>query len=131
MRNGQAGNAAALWLIRRVLGQDPDLGIAHALAARCFHVQRMMGWLSPDDPKLAEGIQHANTAVALGDNDPEALWMAGLAIMNIDGDLTRGRRLIDQSLAINPNSAERMDRGQLPALSFGERRRCAQPLPRG
>jgi DNA-binding SARP family transcriptional activator/TolB-like protein len=104
MRNGQAGNAAALWLIRQVLGQDPDLGIAHALAARCFHVQRMMGWLSPDDPKLAEGVQHANTAVALGDNDPEALWMAGLAIMNIDGDLTRGRRLIDQSLAINPNA---------------------------
>jgi DNA-binding SARP family transcriptional activator/TolB-like protein len=104
MRNGQVGNAAALRLVRQVLALDPDLGIAHGLAARCFHVQRMMGWLSPDDPKLAEGVHHANTAVALGDNDPEALWMAGLAIMNIDGDLMRGRRLIDESLVINPNA---------------------------
>lgn len=104
MRNGQTRNGAALRLIRQVLAQDPELGIAHALAARCFHVQRLMGWLSPDDPQLAEGVHHANTAVALSGNDPEALWMAGLAVMNIDGDLVRGRKLIDQSLAINPNS---------------------------
>lgn len=105
MRDGKAGNNAALGLIRKVLARDPDFGIAHALAARCFHVQRMMGWLSPDDPKLAEGVEHANAAVAHGGDDPEALWMAGLAIMNIDGDLVRGRNLIEESLAVNPNSA--------------------------
>ena len=105
MRDGKTGNGAALELLRRVLTRDPELGIAHALAARCFHVRRMMGWLSPDDPTLAEGVQHANAAVTLSGDDPEAFWMGGLAIMNIDGDLVRGRYLIDKSLALNPNSA--------------------------
>jgi DNA-binding SARP family transcriptional activator len=104
MRDGKAGNAAALELVRQLLASDPEFGIAHAVAARCFHVQRMMGWLSPDDQKLAEGVQHADAAIALSPDDPEALWLAGLAIMNIDGDLVRGRTLLDESLAINPHS---------------------------
>lgn len=103
IRNGQSGNAAALRLIRKVLALDPEFGLAHGLAARCFHVQRMMGWLSPRDPRLAEGIQHANAAAEYGSDDAEALWMAGLAMMNIDGDLVRGRSLINQSLVINPH----------------------------
>ena len=98
MRNGYAGNASALRLIRKALTLDHEFGFAHALAARCFHVQRIMGWLPPGDPRLTEGIQHANAAVAFSSDDAEALWMAGLAIMNIDGDLMRGRSLINQSL---------------------------------
>lgn len=105
MRDGKTGNNAALEILRHALAADPELGIAHALAARCFHVRRLMGWLSPNDPQLTEGIEHANAAVAYSGDDPEALWMGGLVIMNIEGDLPLGRKLLDESLALNPNSA--------------------------
>ena len=103
-RSGQHGNSAALRLLRQALARDGELGVAHALAARCYHVQRLMGWVSPDDRRLEEGIHHANAAVDLSCSDPEVLWMAGLAIMNISGDIPRGRSLIDQSLRMNPTS---------------------------
>lgn len=104
LRQGRKGNAAAIAGLRHILKFNPDHALTHGLAARSFHVQRMMGWLAPDDDRLNEGIDHADAAV-IDCSDPEALWLAGLAIMNIDGDLERGRRLIDRSLALNPASA--------------------------
>ncbi len=104
LRRGQSGNTAALAALRRVIKSSPDHALAHGLAARSFHVQRMMGWLAPDDKRLSEGIDHANAA-AVDSTDPEALWLSGLAIMNIAGDLARARRLIDRAIALNPASA--------------------------
>lgn len=102
-RNGRHGNTRALAFLQQALVLDPELGAAYALAARCYHVQRMMGWRAPDDPQLFEGIRLAHRALELDSAEPETLWMSALAMANLDGSLEESRRLVDQSLAINPN----------------------------
>jgi adenylate cyclase len=55
---------------------------------------------------LAEGIRMAKLAAALGKDDPETLWMAGLTLAVSGGDLGGGIALIDRALSLNPNSAD-------------------------
>jgi DNA-binding SARP family transcriptional activator/TolB-like protein len=104
-RRGLEGNTLALRLLRRAIDVDPELAVAPALAAHCFHLKRLMGWAAPDDRELYNGVRLAHRAVELSDSDPEALWMSGLAMAIIDGNARDGRNLLDRSLAINPHNA--------------------------
>ena len=104
-RLGAEGNLRAIELLERAIDLDPELGAAYALSARCFHLQRLMGWAPPNDPRLYRGVRLAHRAVELSGADPEGLWMSGLAMSIIDGNMRDGRFLIDQSLATNPNNA--------------------------
>jgi tetratricopeptide (TPR) repeat protein len=54
---------------------------------------------------VKEGIRLANLAAEHGENDPDALWMAGLSLATLAGETERARDLIERSLSINPNSA--------------------------
>ncbi len=104
-RQGPEGNASALKMLRRAIDLDPKFGLAHGLAARCFHLRRLMGWADPGHPALYDGVRLAHRAAELNDDDPEALWMAGLAMAIIDGNMRDGHHLIGRSLAIRQNSA--------------------------
>ena len=104
-RRGSAGNEAALKLLRRAADLDPELGVAHALTARCLHLQRLMGWTHPEEPALYDAVRQAHRAVEIDADDPQILWMAGLALANIGGNVADGRHLMDRSLAINPSDA--------------------------
>ena len=104
-RRGPAGNDTALRLLWRAIELDPELGVAYALSARCLHLRRLMGWSPPEDPRLYNAVRLAHRAVEVDASDPEVLWMSGVAIANVDGNLRDGRYLVDQSLAINPNNA--------------------------
>ena len=68
-------------------------------------IQRAQGRVSPSDPALAEGIRLAKLAASLGKDDSETLWMAGITLATLSGDLEGGIALIDRALALNPNSA--------------------------
>ena len=104
-RSGKQDNEEALALLARALEIDPSYAAAHALAARCYQFQLMFGWRAPGDPQLEIGRRHGEQAAKLGSNDPEALWMAGLALMHLAGDLDHAQALIERSLALNSNSA--------------------------
>lgn len=103
-RKGMVGNARALELLRTLLAVTP-YAPAYALTARCLHVQRLMGWIHPRDPSLKHAERSAFRALECDDQDPEVLWMAGLAIANVDGNASEGRALVARSLAINPSNA--------------------------
>ncbi len=47
----------------------------------------------------------ARLAAENGQDDPEALWMAGVTMSFLAGDVESGLALIERSLALNPNSA--------------------------
>jgi TolB-like protein len=95
----------ALRLLARAIAIDERYASAYALAAYCIHRQRLYGWLSMSDPLVAEGVRMARLAAERGQDDPEALWMAGLVLSNMHGDTAYGLPLIERSLALNPNSA--------------------------
>lgn len=104
-RVSKNANEEALRLIARALEIDPAYAAAHALAARCYQFQLMFGWRMPGDPEFDVGLKHGRRAAELGSNDPEALWMAGLALAHLSGEVEHARALVERSLALNPNSA--------------------------
>jgi TolB-like protein len=99
-------NREALKLLRRAIDLDPEYGTAYGLAARCYQMQKVFGWLPPTDPELlVEGPRLARSAVQIGSSDSEALWMAGHVLAYINGELEHGLTLIEKSLTLNPSSA--------------------------
>jgi class 3 adenylate cyclase/tetratricopeptide (TPR) repeat protein len=105
IRASLSDNLRALELLSKAFALDPSYGAAHGLAARCYQFQQIMGWVSPSDPCLKVGVQHATKASDLGNDDSEALWMAGLALVHLDDNADHGLALIDRSLSLNSNSA--------------------------
>jgi tetratricopeptide (TPR) repeat protein len=104
-RDNSAQNEASLSLLYQAIELDPTYGTAYGLAAWCYEIQTVFGWLSRSDPRVKEGIRLANLAAEHGENDPDALWMAGLSLATLAGELERAQDLIGRSLSINPNSA--------------------------
>lgn len=98
-------NLEALSYLKRAIAIDPDYASAYGLVARCFHVQRYMGWVPVDDPSLAEGVHSARRAAEVGGQDSESLWMASLALAQVGDDLTGALGLVERSLLLNPNSS--------------------------
>lgn len=112
-RASRSDNAEALDLLRKAIELDPEYAAAYALAARCYQFQLMFGWRPPDDPEFQEGARLAHLAATKGRNDPEALWMAGLALAHLSGEVEYAIALIERSLALNPNSANALTAGCL------------------
>ena len=104
-RRSLGHNRHAITLLMQATALDPHYGAAYGLAARCYHFRRIQGWSYPDERELLKGLSFARLAIENGGDDSEALWMAGLAIAMISGELVEGLRFIDKSLALNPSSA--------------------------
>ncbi|HEX5507826.1 MAG TPA: BTAD domain-containing putative transcriptional regulator [Pseudolabrys sp.] len=100
-----AENLEALRLVGKAIELDPLYGAAYGLAARCYQFQRLFGWLMASDPRLDAGVQLARRAADIGKNDSEALWMAGITLAQLAGELDYGLALLEKSLSLNPNSA--------------------------
>jgi TolB-like protein len=105
LRDSLAQNEDSLRLLYKVIELDPSFAAAYGLAAWCYHVQAVFGWLPPSDPRMKEGLRLAHLAADTGENDPEALWMAGHVIEVLSGEPDHGLALIEKSLSLNPNSA--------------------------
>jgi TolB-like protein len=104
-RDNPAQNEQSLQLLYKAIELDPSFSAAYGLAAWCYEIQAVFGWRPRSEERVKEGLRLAHLAAETGDDDPEALWMAGIAITTLAGELARGAALIDKSLAINPNSA--------------------------
>lgn len=104
-RSSREDNREALRLLGKATELDPGYAAAYALAARCYQFQLMFGWASPGDPELKEGVRLAHLAIDKGKSDPEALWMAALALVHLAGEIDHCLDMLDRSLSLNPNSA--------------------------
>ena len=105
LRDNLAQNEDLLRLLDRAIELDPTFAAAYGLAAWCYHIQAVYGWLAPSDPRMNEGLRLCHLAAETGENDPEALWMAGRSIEVLAGEVDYGLALVEKSLSINPNSA--------------------------
>ncbi|WP_119272266.1 BTAD domain-containing putative transcriptional regulator [Taklimakanibacter deserti] len=92
----------ALRLLDRAIELDPDYAAAYGLAAYCRMRQRQRGWV---DSTTSEGVRLARLAARKGQDDPDALWMAGVSLAMLIGESDEALALIERSLGLNPNSA--------------------------
>jgi tetratricopeptide (TPR) repeat protein len=113
-------NRQAIGLLQRAIELDPLYGAAYGLAARCYQFQRLFGWVIASDPRLQEGVRLAHVAGERGKDDSEALWMAGIALAQLAGELEHGVALIERSLALNPNSASAWISGSFVLGEMGD-----------
>jgi TolB-like protein len=93
----------AISLLRRALAIDPSYAPAAGLFAWCRVLQRVYPLSS--DEEVAEGARLARQAIAMGNEDPDALWMGGWGILILAGERAAGLSAIEHALALNPNSA--------------------------
>jgi TolB-like protein len=98
-------NLEAQGLLQRAIEIDPQYAAAYGLAAACNALHKSRGWVSPSDPALREGVRLAKIAASLGQDDPETLTWAALALHEINGDQQTAIALLDQALTLNPNAA--------------------------
>ena len=83
----------------------PAFAAAYGMAARCYSLRKVGGWVDDPVKETAEAERLARRAAVLGPNDAVALTTAAIALSYVVGDLDRGRELADQATAIDPNMA--------------------------
>jgi adenylate cyclase len=91
---------------QQAVALDPAYASAYGLAAWCYIWRDAQAWTADSAGERAESIRHARLAIEFGADDPTALWMAGHVIAYSGAGNEEGARIIDRSLAINPNSAQ-------------------------
>lgn len=96
---------AALSFFHRAIGLDPDFASAYGMAARCYSVRKVSGWVEDPANDAAEANRLARRAAELGRDDAVALCTAGIAMSFVVGDLDRGRELVDRAIELDPNMA--------------------------
>ena len=103
-RIGYAQNEEALRLLDRAIALDPSYGAAYGLAAWCYDLQKIFGWVPPSDPRLNVGIRLARMAVDMGSNDSEALWMTAHSLTMLAGETELALALTKKAISLNQNS---------------------------
>jgi tetratricopeptide (TPR) repeat protein len=104
-RDTFAQNQESLRLLYKAIELDPSFGAAYGLAAYCHLMQLVFAWHTPPEHWVREGVRLANLAAEKGENDSEALWMAGRTVAALAGEADQGLALIAKSISLNPNSA--------------------------
>jgi tetratricopeptide (TPR) repeat protein len=111
---------AALEYLKRSLAIDPHYAPATAMTAYCYNLRRYQSWAKEIEAEAAEAIRLSLRAVELASDDANVLWMAGMAIWPLPGELRRGKDWVRRSLEINPNSAMALTvMGWIEAVGYG------------
>jgi TolB-like protein len=95
----------ALALFHKAIELDPEFSAAYGMAARCYAVRKINGWVTDRTIEIAEVTHLAGRAVELGKDDAIALCTAGFALAFVGGNLDFGAALVDRAISLNPNLA--------------------------
>ena len=95
----------ALRLYYRAIELDPEFSSAYGMAAWCYAVRKMNGWMQDLVQEVRETTRLARRATELGRDDAVALCWGGYALAYVAGDVDDGLAFVDQALALNPNLA--------------------------
>ena len=100
------GNEEALRLVSKAIALDSRYASAMALAAWCYTLRVAHGWVDETQDEAHEARRLAWAAIEIDKDVPETLWLAGYALGYFGKTPEEGIDLIDDSLRLNPNSAQ-------------------------
>ena len=92
-------------LFQRATELDASYASAYGMAAWCVHLSKTNGWLLDAEREIAEGVRLARRAVAVGKDDPTALWSGGHSLAYLAAEVETGAAYIDRAIVLNPNLA--------------------------
>jgi adenylate cyclase len=92
-------------LYQHAIELDPNYASPYGMAARCIHFSKTNGWLADPEREIADGVRLARHAVALGKDDPTALWSGGQSLASLGGEHETGAAYVERALTLNPNLA--------------------------
>jgi tetratricopeptide (TPR) repeat protein len=98
-------NEEALRLAYKAIELDPRYGAAYARAALCINAKKYPRWMIDPERETAEAVRLARLASTFGSDDEVALAAAALVLSFLAGELDAAVSLVDQAVALNPNSA--------------------------
>ena len=119
----------ALALLERSLSLEPDYALAHGNAAMCHHCLFLRAGFQ--DINRAASVRHAQSAIVHGQDDAQALTLAGFSI-GMDGhDRGAAFTALEAALAISPSSALTYILGSVILGWAGEAERAIEWSERG
>jgi TolB-like protein len=95
----------ALRLFDKAIARDADFAAPHGVAAFCYVVRKMNGWMTNPAQDVLEAARLARRGAELGKDDAVARAYGGLSLGYVSGDLEGAVALIDRALLLNPNLA--------------------------
>jgi TolB-like protein len=103
LSNSIAETDTAIQLLNDSLRLDPDYVPAHGYAAWCHEQRYFRNGFDPADREAA--LSHADVALAVNSDDPQALSMGAFVRANLTRDYDGAIEVLDRALAMNGNSA--------------------------
>jgi TolB-like protein/class 3 adenylate cyclase len=119
-QNTKQSTDEALALFHKAIELDPEFAAAYGMAARCYAVRKINGWVTDRTHEVAEVTHLAGRAVELGKDDAIALCTAGFALAYVGGNLDFGAALVDRAISLNPNLAIAWSFGGMVRNYLGE-----------
>ena len=93
----------AIDLLDRALAIDENYAVAHAFAAWAHEQRFFRGGIQSSD--RAAALRHADLAISLGPDDPQALSIGAFVNSNITHNYQAAIATLDRALRLNANSA--------------------------
>src|SRR5262249_9184249 len=92
-------------LFARATELDPNYAAPCGMASWSSALSKSYGWMLDPESETAAAVGMARRAVAVGKDDPTALWSGGLSLAYLANEVEAGAAHIDRALVLNPNLA--------------------------
>jgi len=118
-------------LFVRATELDPNYASPYGMASWFGALRNMYGWMVNRDSEIADAVRLARRAVALGKDDPTALWSGGRSLAFLAKEVEAGAAYIDRALLLNPNSAASWNASGVVRMCLGESAQAIEHFERG
>ena len=95
----------AVRLFARATELDRNYASPYGMASWSGALRNSHGWMVDRESEITDSVRLARRAVALGKDDPTALWSGGLSLAYLAKEVEAGAAYIDRALVLNPNSS--------------------------
>ena len=110
----------AVRLFVRATELDPNYASPYGMASWSGALRNSHGWMVDRESEITDAVRLARRAVAVGKDDPIALWSGGLSLAYLGHEVEAGAAYIDRALVLNQNLAASWNASGWVRMYLGE-----------